>query len=115
MAESITAKKTSKIYDIKITNNLKTIIDYYINNNTEYAFPTIKRGTFSLQAKDIQWARKCYNKKLKLLAELCNIDRNLTSYVSRRSFATLAMHQQIPLDAISSSWVIQALRPLKFT
>ena len=95
-------KKTSKIYDIKITDNLKTIIDYYIKNDTEYIFPIIKRDNAILQAKDIQWARKRYNKKLKLLAELCGIDRNLTSYVSRHSFATQAMLQQVPLNAISS-------------
>lgn len=46
-------KKISKIYDIKITDNLKTIIDYYIINNKDYVFPIIKRDTFSLQAKDI--------------------------------------------------------------
>lgn len=97
-------KKTKKLYDIKITDNLQNIISYYINlsKDSEYIFPIIKRETLVQQDKDIQWARKRYNKKLKQLAELCGIETNLTSYVSRHSFATQAMLQQIPLNAIST-------------
>lgn len=97
-------KKTSKIYDIKITPSLKQILDFYIASNpdSEYVFPILKRETAIQQNKDIMWARKRYNKKLKLLAELCGIDKHLTSYVSRHSFATQAMLQQIPLNAISA-------------
>jgi integrase/recombinase XerD len=97
-------KKTGKIYDIKISGGLNTIIDYYINQHpdSEYIFPIIKREGAVSQEKDIQWARKRYNKKLKELAILCGIDKNLTSYVSRHSFATQAMLQQVPLNAIST-------------
>lgn len=97
-------KKTSKLYDIKITNSLFEILNYYIklNPDSEYLFPILKRENLALQYKDIQWSRKRYNKKLKNLAELCGIDTNLTSYVSRHSFATQAMLQQVPLNAISA-------------
>lgn len=97
-------RKTSKLYDIKITEALAKIISYYIgqDENSVYVFPIIKRENLSLQYKDIQWARKRYNKKLKLIAKECGIDKNLTSYVSRHSFATQAMLQQVPLNAISS-------------
>lgn len=97
-------KKTSKIYDIKLTSNLESILSYYINLNpdSEYIFPIIKRKESALQHKDIMWARKCYNKRLKTLAAFCGIEQNLTSYVSRHSFATQAMLQQVPLNAISA-------------
>lgn len=97
-------KKTSKLYDIKITDSLQTILSFYINQHpkSEYVFPIIKRDTPLQQEKDIQWARKRYNKKLKDLARHCGIDKNLTSYVSRHSFATQAMLQQVPLNAIST-------------
>jgi integrase/recombinase XerD len=97
-------KKTSKFYDIKVTPNLEKILSYYMNldKESEYIFPIIKRDTPLLQDKDIQWARKRYNKKLKLLATACGIDTNLTSYVSRHSFATQAMLHQVPLNAIST-------------
>lgn len=97
-------KKTSKLYDIKITSHLETILSHYTSQNPEspYVFPVIKRDVLQLQYKDIQWARKCYNKRLKTLAEHVGINKNLTSYVSRHSFATQAMLQQVPLNAISS-------------
>ncbi len=97
-------KKTSKIYDIKITPSLEEILSYYMDKNpdTEYVFPIIKRETPTGQYKDIEWARKRYNKKLKDLAKLCGIEQNLTSYVCRHSFATQAMMHEIPLAAISS-------------
>ncbi|MFN9353286.1 MAG: tyrosine-type recombinase/integrase [Chitinophagales bacterium] len=53
------------------------------------------------QYKDVEWARSRYNKKLSKIAELCGIEQNLTSYVSRHSFATLAKNKGIPITAIS--------------
>ncbi len=97
-------RKTSKLYDIKLTSGLETILSHYINNHTGtgFIFPIIKREDLMLQDRDIMWARKCYNKRLKTIAELCGIERNLTSYVSRHSFATQAMLQNVPVNAISS-------------
>jgi integrase/recombinase XerD len=97
-------KKTSKLYDIKITDSLNKILKYFVKQNpeSEYIFPIIKRETSILQEKDIQWARKGYNEKLKDLAEYCKIDKNITSYVSRHSFATQAMLLDVPLNAIST-------------
>lgn len=97
-------RKTSKLYDIKITKALDEILQHYIKKNPDsfYVFPILKRETAELQDRDIQWARKRYNKKLKKLAELCEIKQNLTSYVSRHSFATQAMMLEVPINAISA-------------
>ena len=97
-------RKTSKVYDIKITEGLNKITSFYALQDADspYVFPIIKRENISMQYKDIQWSRKRYNKKLKTIASECGIDKNLTSYVSRHSFATQAMLQQVPLNAISS-------------
>jgi len=97
-------KKTSKLYDIKVTSNLNKILQHYISKSgvSPYIFPILKRESLLLQDRDIQWARKRYNKKLKKLGEFCGIEQNLTSYVSRHSFATQAMLQQVPLNAISA-------------
>jgi integrase/recombinase XerD len=97
-------KKTSKVYDIKLTDKLKEILASYIQEKEkdDYVFPIIKREPLELKYKDVEWARKKYNKGLKDIAKLCEIDQNLTSYVSRHSFATNAMLQNIPLQAIST-------------
>ena len=97
-------RKTSKLYDIKISQALEKILNYYIDQNKEcpYVFPIIKSENAIEQENNILWSRKRYNKQLKALAALCGIEQNLTSYVSRHSFATQAMMQDVPLQAISS-------------
>lgn len=95
--------KTSKLYDIKITKPLQKMLDHYLAESTNgYVFPIIKRKSEEDIAKDIEWARKRYNTKLKKIAEFCGIQKNLTSYVSRHSFATQALLQKVPLAAISA-------------
>jgi len=97
-------RKTSKLYDIKITDNLQEILSHYSEQAPEsaYVFPIIKRDTAILQARDVQWARKAFNKNLKTIAEKCGIKQKLTSYVSRHSFATHAMLSEVPVTAIST-------------
>ncbi|MFN8345075.1 MAG: site-specific integrase [Spirosomataceae bacterium] len=97
-------RKTGKLYDIKITPPLEEILGHFMEENpdSKFIFPILKRDAPALREKDIQWARKRYNKKLKILASLCGIGSNLTSYVSRHSFATQAMLHDIPLAAIST-------------
>ena len=97
-------KKTSKPYDINITSPLMAILSFYLKTKrkSDFIFPIVKRDTFELQYKDVLWARKRYNKGLKGIAKKCNIEQRLTSYVSRHSFATQAMLQDVPLQAISA-------------
>ncbi len=97
-------RKTGKLYDIRITPPLEKILTHYIQQDPEsdFVFPILKRDSPALREKDIQWARKRYNKKLKLVAALCGINSNLTSYVSRHSFATQAMLLNVPVTAIST-------------
>lgn len=101
-------RKTSKIYDIKITESLNSIFEFYrgfnkgFDGGNEYVFPIVKRETALLQSKDIHCARKRYNKKLKAIAEMCGIEEVLTSYVSRHSFATQAMMKEVPIKVIST-------------
>ncbi|WP_431127125.1 phage integrase SAM-like domain-containing protein [Flagellimonas flava] len=97
-------RKTSKPYDINVTPQLKEILSFYLRDKdkSDFIFPIVKREVFELQYKDVLWARKRYNKGLKEIAKKCNIEQRLTSYVSRHSFATQAMLQDVPLQAISA-------------
>ncbi len=96
-------KKTDKPYNIKITPEIQAILNIYLRPGSKqpYIFPVINRETEKEQYKDIEWARKRYNKKLKKLATLCGIEENLTSYVSRHSFASRAKNLGIPIASIS--------------
>ena len=93
----------SELYSIKITDEVRKIFDLYIGGKEkdEYILPIIKRVSAKEQYKDIQGARKRFNKKLKKLATLCDIEDDLTSYVSRHSFATRAKNLGIPIASIS--------------
>lgn len=97
-------QKTGKLYDIKLSDNLAGILNHYIQKNptSKYVFPIIKREGAILQHRDIQWARKEFNDNLAKIAEMCGIEQKLTSYVSRHSFATQAMMQNVPVNAISA-------------
>ena len=63
--------------------------------------PIIKRDDLIHQYKDIEWARKRYNKRLKEIGQLVGIEETLTSYVSRHTFASIANNMGIPVTAIS--------------
>lgn len=96
-------QKTGKFYDIKITENLKPILDYYTKGKSpdNFILPIIKREKLTEQYKDVLWARERYNVRLKTMAKDAGIEENLTSYVSRHSFASIANNMAIPLTAIS--------------
>lgn len=96
-------QKTGKFYDIKITENLQPIIDYYIRNkkHDDFILPVIRRKEPGEQYKDVLWARSRYNKRLKELAKDAEISETLTSYVSRHTFASIANNMNVPVTAIS--------------
>jgi len=97
-------KKTRKLYDIKITDQLREILKIYLKGKTkdDYIFPVIKREDPAFQEREISWERQRYNRGLKIIAEMCGIEQKLTTYVSRHSFATQAMLNDVPLQAISA-------------
>jgi len=57
-------RKTSKVYDIKITEQLQEILKLYTKGKKkdDFILPILKRDTLELQYKDKQWALKRYNK-----------------------------------------------------
>lgn len=99
-----TRSKTKKEYSIKISEPLKKILKPYIKEKTkdEYIFPIIQRiENPELKYRDIENKRLVYNKLLKKIADQCEIETNLTSYVSRHSWATIAKHKGVPVAVIS--------------
>ena len=96
-------QKTARPYDIKITQQLSSILDYYLKNKGKknFIFPIVRREDLQDQYYDVQWERKRYNKRLKEIAELCDIEEKLTSYVSRHSMATNLILNDVPINALS--------------
>ncbi|MFV8280742.1 tyrosine-type recombinase/integrase [Christiangramia marina] len=97
-------KKTSKNYNILITDQLNEILQFYLNGkeNDDFILPILNSETLSEQYKHVQEAKNRSNKGLRRIAKKCGIREYLTSYISRHSFATHAMLKDIPLHVISS-------------
>ncbi len=94
--------KTSKLYDIKIASGLQEILSYYCAQNPDspYVFPIIKRKTAEEQYNDVEWSRKRYNKNLRELAKVLDIEAYMSTKVVRHSFATQAMLNEVPINII---------------
>lgn len=96
-------QKTARHYDIKLTDQLASILEFYLNDKSQedFIFPIIKRKELEGQYNDIRWERKRYNSRLKDIAKMCEIEEHLTSYVSRHSMATNLILQDVPINALS--------------
>ncbi len=99
--------KTKGLISIKILKPVEKIIDFYRkqNRNTDYVFPILLSN--DLTAIQIEYRKektlKKFNRDLREIAKLCNIEFNITSYVARHSFATNLKQKGIPTDVISEA------------
>lgn len=99
--------KTQKRFVIKILPPVQKILDYYksLESKTSYVFPLLLKDNLSpsqIANRKKKTLRK-FNKDLKEIAELVSIDKNITSYVARHSYATLMKQIGVSTDKISES------------
>ena len=95
--------KTGKEYSIKITVNIQEILNYYCRGKKsgDFIFPIIKRPDDPVETKkDVKNTLKMYNKHLKEIADKTGITINLTSYIPRHSWASIAYLLNFPLGVI---------------
>ncbi|GHT35527.1 transposase [Bacteroidia bacterium] len=89
--------KTKQVLTIKIEKCIEKIIKHYkettINN---YLLPI-----FSTQNPDYNSNLRTYNKRLKRISEMLDLEKPLSSYVSRHSWATIALRKGISVQVIS--------------
>lgn len=94
-----TRRKTGQKFTIKITEQSQSIIDKYTREDNDYIFPIIKGRENEFH--DYKNAARLMNKKLKVLATMAGIDGDLTTYVARHSWATIAKRSGVPTAVIS--------------
>lgn len=105
--ERITYKrsKTKHRFNIEISDEVQEILNYYKsqNRNSKYVFPILLKD--DLNPKQIENRKhkvlQRYNKKLKKVAELAEVEQILTSYVARHSFATILKYLGTSVEMIS--------------
>lgn len=97
--------KTKGSFNIEILEDAQPILDYYRKQQrpTDYVFPILLSN--NLTPIQIEYRKKkvlqSYNSKLKEIAVLAKVDKKLTSYVARHSFATILKQLGTSVDMIS--------------
>jgi len=97
--------KTKHSFNIEVNEKIQEILDFYKsqNRNSGYVFPILLKD--DLTPKQIANRRhkvlSRYNVKLKKLAELAGVERNISSYVARHSFATMLKYLGTSVEKIS--------------
>ena len=92
-------RKTKQTLFIKWEKCMQELIDKYPLNNTEYMLPIIE--SHENERHQYLNALRLVNNRLKMIAALLGLHRNLTMYVSRHSWASIAKDQNIPISVIS--------------
>jgi len=96
--------KTGSWITVAVSPFSKKILEKYAPATIDcpYLLPIITNpdGDTSLQYKS---ALRTYNRRLKKLAELAGIEYNLSSYVARHSWATVARNENVPIGLISQA------------
>ena len=102
-----TRSKTKGNFTIKILPPVQEILDYYRKNSlgTKYVFPILLHDELSPNQIENRKTKvlKNYNKDLKAIAELAEIEKSVTSYVARHSFANCLKQKGVATDIISES------------
>lgn len=102
-------RKTKGRFSIKITEPVQEILDYYKTkfgkNGTQYVFPILLSDDLTPTQIEVRKDNvlKRYNRDLKKIAELCEIEAKITSYVARHSFATNLKEKGVSTDIISEA------------
>lgn len=104
--------KTKVNINVKLPENkiINEILNFYKNYRiygTNYIFPILKKdkkGYSATELYDRKYSvRKYYNKQLKNLLETLKIEKNITFYTARHTFATTALRKDVNIQIIKQS------------
>jgi integrase/recombinase XerD len=99
--------RRNTLISIPILEQAQQIINTWGNkkvSSESYIFPIITNSGSSLQIKkDVQQFTKNMNKYTKRIALNLGIDKNVTTYVARHTYATVLKRSGAPIEAISES------------
>lgn len=101
-------KKTHKVYSIHIQDKAREIFTHYFTalpeSKKDFLLPFVKNGSNPIKLKkDIQQATKNCNDYLGKLAQLCQINKPVTTYYARYSWANIARGLGFSKDLIAEA------------
>lgn len=98
-----TRQKTRQKIRILLEPCMTEILDKYMSEDREYIFPIINSQDKEIAYRQYRNGIGRYNKGLKLLEKKCGNACNLSSYVARHTWASLAYQSNIELPVISKA------------
>ncbi|MGB6151310.1 MAG: site-specific integrase [Pricia sp.] len=102
-----TRSKTKGNFIVKILPPVRKILEFYREHSlgTKYIFPILLKDNLAPSQVEHRKHKTLvrYNKDLKEIAKICKIDRLITSYVARHSFANCLKQKGVATDIISES------------
>lgn len=97
--------KNKKLLEIALHPKLKDIIDIYKDANTVYLFPVMKEEVLDpwLFDKAIDVASTLIRLRLKRVAVIAGIDKNLTMHIARHTFASLSLERGVSYEILKDA------------
>ena len=97
-------RKTGQYLTIRIEPCMGDIIERYsqVTRTSDYVFPLLNAQDPVRVFSQYQTALGYYNRRLKRLADLLELEMPLSSYTSRHTWATTARNHNVPLSVISA-------------
>ncbi|HBG70075.1 MAG: hypothetical protein A2W93_10075 [Bacteroidetes bacterium GWF2_43_63] len=97
--------KTGKLYTILLLEPALEIIEYYkrYNSDSKYIFPILDEKihmTEQSKRNRVGKIRTRVNKELKEIAHMAGVRGDITTYVSRHSWATIMKYERVPVEII---------------
>lgn len=95
-------KKTGGFLEVKVTPFLQSIIDSFSHDvrNSPFLFPVINVPG-KKERLQYETGLRMQNRQLKKLAQIASIEENLSTHVSRHTWASIAKGENFPLWVIS--------------
>lgn len=95
-------QKTDQVIKIAIEPEIAGIIEKYSREDSPYIFPFISKPATDGR-KQYETALRKINYSLKRIAKMAEVNANLTTYVARHTWATIAKHNGVPVTTISEA------------
>lgn len=96
-----------KLPDIPIIQEILQFYKIYKPFDTPYIFPILNKNLKDCTRDEIKNRKDSvlsyYNKQLKKILELCKIDKKITFYTARHTFATTALRKDVNINVIKQS------------
>lgn len=93
-----TRRKTGQHFEIEITPEIQAILNCYRSDESYYLLPILRNGDSRTRYEN---ALRRENGYLKQLSTLIKLDKPLTTYVARHSWASNAYALGVPMELIS--------------